>query len=354
MPDINDDIGHLETEALIKRLTKQIERVYNIATTEMQKKLDEYLRKFAVKDKIWRNAVENGTITQEDYIKRRTNQILMSQRWRDMLDVLARDAMLADMKAMSIVKGFMPEAYAVNINYTTYQIEHLGEINTSFTLYDRATVERLWRENPKLLPDPSPTGKTAKKLKENKDLIWNRDHINEQIRQAVIQGEDITKISERLRTVTNMDKNAAIRNGRTMMTSAQNAGRIDENQRANDMDIETTLEWCATLDGRTRTSHRYLHGTRIKTGGKFANGLRYPGDPDGAPYEIYNCRCTLLTWVAGFEPSDKVTSSPKMGDMSYSEWLEATPKSNPITLPKEKGKVIEQWYINKYRIMAKG
>lgn len=354
MPDINDDIGHLETEALIKRLTKQIDEEYTIATAEMQKKLDKYMEKFAVKDEIWRQAVENGTKTEKEYIEWRTNQLLVGSRWKDMLDILARDAVLADMKAMSIVKGYMPEAYAVNMNYATYQIEHLGQLNSSFTLYSRETVERLWRENPKLLPDPSPTGETARKLAENKDLIWNRQHINQEIRQAVIQGEDITQISDRLQRVTDMDENAAIRNGRTMMTSAQNAGRIDANARANDMGIETTLEWCATLDGRTRTSHRYLHGERRKQGQRFSNGLRFPGDDEGRPEECYNCRCTLLTWVAGFEPSSKVTYSPKMGDMSYAEWLEATPKSNRITLPKEKAKAIEGYYINKYRIMSRG
>lgn len=354
MPNINDDIGHLETEELIKQLTAQIEQEYTIATAEMQKKLDVYMKKFATKDEIWRQAVENGTKTEQEYIEWRKNQLLVGKRWKDMLDVLARDAVLADMKAMSIVKGFMPEAYAINMNYTTYQIEHIGQLNSSFTLYSRETVERLWRENPKLLPDPDPRGETARKLKENKDLIWNRQHINQEIRQAVIQGEDIMQISDRLQNVTDMDENAAIRNGRTMMTSAQNAGRIDANARANDMGIETALEWYATLDGRTRTSHRYLHGERRKQGQKFSNGLNYPGDPDGRPEEVYNCRCTLLTWVAGFEPSEKVTSSPKMGDMSYEDWLKETPKSNPITLPREKAKAIEGWYIKKYRVMSKG
>lgn len=350
-PEIPDDAA-LITEALLQDLIDYIKDEYTIAAEEMQEKLNDYLMRFKKKDETWRKAVENGTKTQEEYIEWRTNQILVSKRYQDMLNVLTRDAVLADAKAMSIIKGYLPEAYAINFDFATYQIESGGMLSTSFTLYDRPTVERLWKENPKLLPDPSPKSEAARRIREEKDFAWNKGHINEQIRQGIIQGEDITQISERLQTVATMDENAAIRNARTMMTSAQNAGRIDGNERANKMGIETTLEWCSTLDGRTRSSHRHLHGERITSGGVFSNGLHYPGDPEGEPSEIYNCRCTLLTWVKGFEPSDKVKSSPKMGDMTFEEWLEATPKSNKITLPKEKAQAIKNSYIAKYKHMA--
>ena len=49
--------------------------------------------------------------------------------------------------------------------------------------------------------------------------------------------------------------------------------------------------------------------------------LRFPGDPEGPAYLVYNCRCTTLSWVKGFE-GDTVKSSPKMGYMSFEEWVE--------------------------------
>ncbi len=27
---------------------------------------------------------------------------------------------------------------------------------------------------------------------------------------------------------------------------------------------------------------------------RFSNGCMYPGDPDGKPSEVYNCRCTMI------------------------------------------------------------
>mgnify|MGYP006967240566 CR=1 FL=1 len=34
--------------------------------------------------------------------------------------------------------------------------------------------------------------------------------------------------------------------------------------------------------------------------GKFSNGLAFPGDPNGRPEEVYQCRCTMAARVLGF------------------------------------------------------
>ena len=48
------------------------------------------------------------------------------------------------------------------------------------------------------------------------------------------------------------------RYARTMMNGAENAGRNDSYIRANEMGIELEVTWLATLDERTRHSHRLL------------------------------------------------------------------------------------------------
>lgn len=54
-------------------------------------------------------------------------------------------------------------------------------------------------------------------------------------------------------------------------------------------------QWDATLDGKTRESHRRVDGEIRELDEKFSNGLMYPGDPSGGAAEVVNCRCASLT-----------------------------------------------------------
>lgn len=309
------DIGHDETDDILKEMEKRVGDVYDQAVKDAQKKLDDYLARFAAKDKIKQEKLKNGEITQDEYARWRKGQMCIGQRWREMLDTLSSDFTNADKIAMSIVNGYSPEVYALNHNYATFQVEKDATVDTSYTLYDRQTVERLLREDQDLLPKA--------KVDIPKDKRWNRQHIQQQVTQGILQGEDIEKISKRLRTVTDMDRRAAIRNARTITTGAENAGRVDSYTRAVGMGIELEQEWLATLDGRTRHSHRMLDGESIKVGtkntAKFSNGCRYPGDPEGPPWEVYNCRCTLVAKVKNIDQSNAPRNN-KLGKITYEEW----------------------------------
>jgi uncharacterized protein with gpF-like domain len=70
---------------------------------------------------------------------------------------------------------------------------------------------------------------------------------------------------------------------------------------AEDKGVKTQKGWLATNDDRTRDSHAELNGVFVDIDDEFDNGLEYPGDPNGDPSEVYNCRCTLVYKVVGFE-----------------------------------------------------
>lgn len=306
------DPAHEETEELIGKVERRVRREYLQALAETQEKLEDYLSRFEAKDSIKRGQAERGEITQEEYATWRRNQILVGERWQEMVDGLAEDYANAGRIAMSAVNEHTPDAYAANFNYGTFQAESGAGVDTAFTLYDARTVERLVRDEPDLLPEP--------KVDMAKERRWNRQHIVSAVMQGILQGESLDKVARRLQSVADMDFRAAMRNARTAMTGAQNAGRIDSYRRAEAMGIEMRQEWMATLDGRTRHSHRRLDGERVKVGEKFSNGLRYPGDRAGKPAEVYNCRCTLVAVVDGVE--DDIPRNSKLGDMSYEEWKE--------------------------------
>ena len=315
------DKGHELTDKKLKELENKLKEHYKQASDEVKKKLDDYLKAFKAKDAKHLADLQKDFTKEnyEEYIRWRQGQVLISERWEEMRQSLAEDYHNANVTAKSIINGYMPDIYALNHNYGTYDVEHKGLVDTSYTLYDRQTVERLMRDDPDMLPPPG--RKVSKRIAEGKDILWNKGQIQSAMWQSVTQGESMEKIAHRLaRTVGEKDMAAAIRNARTMTTGAECAGRVDSYKRAESMGVDMQQEWMSTLDNRTRHSHGAMHGERIPVDGTFSNGCRFPGDPNGEPEEVYNCRCTLVSAIKGFE-GDKVTYSPKLGDMSFEEWV---------------------------------
>ena len=71
-------------------------------------------------------------------------------------------------------------------------------------------------------------------------------------------------------------------------------------------------QWDATLDGRTRDSHRQVDGESREIEERFSNGLLYPCEAGQAAAEVINCRCVALTRVRhalndGFSKMDNFT-----------------------------------------------
>ena len=69
---------------------------------------------------------------------------------------------------------------------------------------------------------------------------------------------------------------------------------MDAMRRAMEQGYPAKKQWVATMDERTRLSHILLGGETVDADKPFSNGLMYPGDPDGDPAEVYNCRCTMV------------------------------------------------------------
>lgn len=306
------DYAHTETGKQIEALEKRLQAEYRQAYKETKDKLEKYLSDFKRKDEKKRQEVENGTLSEKDYKTWRRNQMLTGQRWADMVDTLAKDMNNVNVIAAQIVSGEMPEAFSLNANYSAYEIENGYRQNYGFTLYDRDTVDRLVSENPDLLPEPS--------VDIPADLRWNKQKIVSNITQAVLQGKSIPEIAKSMETVVGMNKASAVRNARTAMTGAQNAGRQQAYERAAAMGIKLQKEWIATLDGRTRHSHGMADGQKVDINGMFSVGdckMRYPGDvQNGTAAEIYNCRCTMCT----VEPPEIMQGEEPR--MTYSEWVQ--------------------------------
>lgn len=322
-----NDIGYQETEERLKLLEAELQQLYSQAATEMQTKSLDYMASLLKSSEEMLEKVKKGEITIEEYKRWLESHFFTAEYYQQMYDTLATDLLRTNMIAVSIMNGYTPEVYAINMNYMTYAIEKAAKVNTLFTLYNHEAVERIVRDKPDLLPGMPPEAK----IDEAKDIRWTKQHVNSAIVQGILQGESIPEIAARLRGVADMDYRASVRNARTMITSAQNGGRLDAMKRVEKIGAKIQKMWIATLDGRTRHAHRQLDGQKQPLDKAFESEfgeIRFPGDPEAHPANVYNCRCSLVTEDIEFpmDASDLTYRDSKLGGMTYAEWKDARPE----------------------------
>ena len=344
-----------ETDKIIAEIEGRIKIEYTQAEREIKEKLDGYLKRFQTKDKTWNKWVAEGKKTKEEYKQWRIGQIAIGERWEEMRQTIAEDLLHTHEIATSMAKGYMPEVYALNHDYATFQVERDSKVDTSYTLYRRETAERLMGKDPELLPGPGK--KVSQDIAEGKAIRWNKQRIQSAMMQALLQGESIPDIATRLtNAVGEGDRKSMVRNARTMATYAQNSGRLDAYKRAERMGIKNRKQWIATLDSRTRHWHRDLDGQVRDLDEYFENEkgkIMCPGDPEADGANVYNCRCTMISVLPGHEidvTDMSLRNTNHMEETEYEEWKESRQvKSNPILLPEEKADAIRGRYIHEYR-----
>lgn len=340
------DTGHRQTDELLDELEKRLAQEYLQAVKEVSEKLNDYLRRFAIKDELRRAMVEKGQMTAEDYKQWRIGQIMMGRRWQEMRDTLAEDYHHTNEIANSAIRGHCADVYALNHDFGTFEVERATGIDTSYTLYNRHAVEWMLRENPDILPPPGK--RVSARIAAGLDERWNREKVQSVMLQSILQGESIAKIANRLAdAVGESNHKAAIRNARTMTTGAENAGRVASYKRAEELGINVLQQWTAVHDEYTRESHRLIDGETAKVGEMFSNGCRFPGDPGGEPAEVYNCRCTLNAYFPKYDKPG--IHKAGMTDEEYEEWRNSKPQRRSITQQEEKGEAIKNSYIREYR-----
>lgn len=323
------DKAHQLTDEELKKLERRIASIYRKARDELQETVDAYFESFAKRDEEMKDLI--GTVvngrewTEQDYKQWRLAQIGRGKRFETLRDKVAERMTKANETAVSYVNDATQGIYSLNRNYAAYTIEQVAG-DVGFDLWDEQTVKRLIVEQPDLMPYYPP----KKAVKRGIDLTYGKKQITSTVTSGVLQGKSIKGLADDLQTrIPTMNRDSAIRTARTAVTGAQNAGRIDSYTAAQKMGIKLQKEWLATLDGRTRHSHAMLDGEKVETDEKFSNGCRFPGDPQGRPEEIYNCRCTLIASLPDVDTSDaqrrprnqETGENKVISDMTYQEWM---------------------------------
>lgn len=287
-----------------KELERKIRKIYSEAQKDIQKKWDEYFeraeKRLADKEerlKITRDPEDSAKLKAE-IEQDKMNMTLRNEYYRDMVNETTKQIANANQTAVAYANGQMPSFYTQT--YNTEMKAEAVDLGFHFDMADEATVKRLITDGDIDLP--------PKKVNIPKDQRWNTKQINSQVTQGIIQGESMDKIAKRLMPIVDNNRNAAIRNARTLVNGAENRGRQDRYRELEKQGAVMKRIWIATGDERTRDWHLDMDGQEVDLDEPFIDGngneLDYPGDPHAAPETVYNCRCTTKSRLIGFRRAD--------------------------------------------------
>lgn len=291
------DKARVWTDEQLVIMENRIKKIYKQARREITAEWDEYMKHGQERLSVLYNLYTTSSGSEKAAAKKAYQDALnaytlKNNKYRDMIaDVTLRLAKVNQI-AIDYLNGELPQIYQVNYNQAVRGVKQLG---IDFTIVDEATIARRITDGDITLP--------YKDLNLIKDVRWNTRQLNSALLQGLLQGESIAKIAQRILPIVNNNEKAAIRNARTMVTGAENQGRLDRYKQLEKQGAVLNKVWIATHDSRTRDWHATMDGQEVGIHQKFTDGngnqLDYPADPHAHPSTVYNCRCSMKTNIIG-------------------------------------------------------
>ena len=284
----------------MRRLQDRTASLYSQAEREMRSDLRDYSSQF-------RKAEAENRTDSRKYAAWKRTFVYAGSGWESTRDSCTLYVYDANAAATRQLNGEREEVYRASYNKTAYEIEKLT--------------------GQKMDPLQGSVPLAPIRMNVTKDEAWNARKITSGAASGVSSGESLDETASRIaHTVATQNRDAFLRNARTYLTGAQNAGRDAAMQAAHDAGLYIRKMWIATLDNRTRDTHRELDGQVVDIDQPFTvNGdtIRYPGDPQAKPALVYNCRCTLGFIYPGHEGlgtrRDNITGQ-EIPYVTYREW----------------------------------
>lgn len=300
------DDARKKTDKRLSAMETELTKIYQKSAKGIYAKWDKYMDNAAKRiEKLQSEYDEAKRSGDKDKIAEtgkalgiaKRNVTLQSDNYKAMLAETTKRLAEVNQTATAYLNKIIPDIYALNYNAISGDAAKVG---VKFGLVDAHTVKRLVTDGDIKLP--------ARKVNIPKDIRWNTKQLNSAVLQGILQGDSMPKIAKRVFPIVNNNASAAIRNARTMVTGAECAGRNDSYKDLESRGVVLKKVWIATPDGRTRESHLEMDGEEVDIDEAFSNGCMYPGDPNGDPSEVYNCRCSMRTHIVGFMSDDGTIS----------------------------------------------
>ncbi len=283
------------TDEYLDEMEYEIESMYRQAYAEITEEWNRYMLTMGIALAALWEAYQNAEPGEkhkalDDYKRAAQEYNQRNAEYRRMVEETARRISEVNRLANEYVNDNLNDIYRVNHDYAPIE----GELPGTST----QPVDEEWLRN--AIPQHN--------LNSAKDIAWNVQRINNEVLQGILAGEDIDTIARRILKIINTNLSSARRIARTMVTGAQNRGRMDRYLDLENQGIIQHKVWVATPDNRTRDWHMSMDGQEVELHEPFIDGkgyeLMYPGDPSAPPETIYNCRCTMYSEMIGVRRAD--------------------------------------------------
>lgn len=306
------------TDKQLVQMEREITSIYKEAESGIRKKWDEFMGTAEKKVEKYENNVKKAeekgdkdaiNKAKKQLKNQKTQMLTGNEYYKQMLDEVTDRIANTNNIAINYMNEKIPTIYREVYNWAE---PDEVKLNVKLNVRDENTVKRMIKDGDIKLP--------YKDLDKIKDKRWNTKQLNSSVLQGILQGEDMRQIAKRITPIVDNNKNAAVRNARTMVTGAENRGKSDRFKDLQDRGVVMKKVWVATPDSRTRDFHLSLDGQEKDLDEPFIDGngneLMYPADPDAAPETVYNCRCSMISDIIGFRKAN--------GEIVYIEEYEDT------------------------------
>ena len=325
------DTAHIKTDEKLEEMEKRLSAIYSRAEKTVQEKMADYAKSIDEKPAELLKAYKDAETEDEKRKAKKAyirfyRKLVKRKEFMSLSATVADELYKANVEASAYINSQTPSIYALNYNYINAEMAKDIDGFKSQKITE-AEAEKY-------------SGYTQQTIDRKKDTEWNKDSLKKSVIAGSLLLLGASAIMKRsANSAVEKNRNYASMHSNGMGTDAENKARIDGMYRAEDMGNSITKIWIATLDNRTRDAHADRDGEEIALDDEFAPGLTRPRDPNGAPEEICNCRCSLkygvgqskgktrssrLGTVTGsykYPSSFKGTTSEEIANMTYEEWM---------------------------------
>lgn len=183
------------------------------------------------------------------------------------------------------IEKYLKESYTDGYIGTMYDIAHQG-IPVIMPIDQAAVVKAVLTDSKVSKGLYNALGVNVSKLKKT---------ITQEVSRGIATGLSYNDIARNISNAAKAPLSRAKTIARTEGHRIQVTSTADAQKVAKAKGADVVKQWDATLDGKTRDSHRRVDGEIRELDEKFSNGLIQPGDSAGGAGEVVNCRCALLT-----------------------------------------------------------